>query len=343
MKNVKKSIIIKEEIKINNVLELTECSKNNLVVSDTSLLDLFRNKITDIVDKTNSQLYLIDGYSLKDALKLSELLLRNHIVNVIAIGGGTVNDVCKLATRYSNSKLISFPTIISNDGVCSNTSVLKIDDVRTDGFDSKSPDAILVDINVIKNSPSKYLKAGICDILSNYSAVFDWDLAISKGKEEPNDLARIMSSNAFWSLFNLPDNIEEELKIKIICESIIMSGLAMEIKGNTRPCSGSEHLFNHAIVAYHPEIKVLHGYLVGLGSLVSSILQKQNFNKLVGFLKRNDIDVRPSSLGISKEIFADAWLKAKDTRPNRYTILNEIEINKEMLLKIYDKIEREAY
>ena len=262
---------------------------------------------------------------------------------VVSFGGGTINDVCKLASKYANTELISIPTIISNDGVCSNVSVLKIDDTHTDGFASKAPDAVLVDIDIIKNSPARYLKAGICDILSNYSSIWDWDLAISKGKEEPNDLARIMSSNAFWSLFNLPDNIEEDLKIKIVCESIILSGLAMEIKGNTRPCSGSEHLFNHAMVSRHPEVRVLHGYLVGLGSLVSAILQKQNFNKLVSFLKRNDIDVRPSTLGISKEVFVDAWLHAKETRPSRYTILNEIKLTENLLLEIYDKIEKEAY
>ena len=337
-----KNIVIEQTITTSVVTSYIKPGERWLVVTTKAIEELFSSRVKELLEKNNHNIFYLTDYSLDTALELSKKVLNKFDV-ILSIGGGTVNDVAKLASKYANIRLICIPTIISNDGVCSNTSVLRIDEERTDGFSSKSPDTILVDIGIIKNSPSQYLKAGICDILSNYSAIWDWDLAVSRNKETTNDLARIMSSNAFWTLFNLPENIEEDLRIKIICESIIMSGLAMEIKGNTRPCSGSEHLFNHAMVSLHPEVKVLHGYLVGLGSLTTSIFQKQNFNKLVGFLKRNDIDVRPSTLGISKDVFIDAWMHAKDTRPNRYTILNEIELSFDNLSNIYDKIEKEAF
>ena len=142
---------------------------------------------------------------------------------------------------------------------------------------------------------------------------------------------------------NEPINPKSNWHIKLICESLILSGIAMEIKGNTRPCSGSEHLFNHSINMYHPEIKVLHGYLVGLGALVTSIWQKQNYELLMEYFKKNNIDIRPSSLGISEEIFIDAWKNARLTRPARYTILNEKEISEKELIEIYKKIEKENF
>ena len=324
------------------VPQLLEKNDKVLLVSSEDIYDLFKNRLDLLSKESGCDLYFINDYNVQTALELAKHVIVNHYECIVSVGGGTVSDTCKLAAKYSEKKLVSVPTIVSNDGVCSNTSVLKFDGDKTDGLPSKSPDAVIIDIDIIKTSPKKYLKAGICDILSNYTALYDWELAIKAGKENSNDIARMISSNSFWSLFNLPKNIDEDLKIKLTCESIILSGVAMEIKGNTRPCSGSEHLFNHAIVAYYPEIKVLHGYLVGLGALASSILQKQNFNKLVQFLKDNEIDVRPSSLGISKEIFIDAWLKAKQTRPNRYTILNEMNLDKKTLEEIYYKIE-EAY
>ena len=322
--------------------ELLKNFEKVLVVSSEDIYTLFKKEIEQKVVFENCDLYFVQDYRVEEALTLSKHLIVNYYECLVSIGGGTVNDTCKLAAKYSEKKLISIPTIISNDGVCSNTSVLKFDGERTDGLPSKSPDVVVIDIDLIKNSPKKYLKAGICDILSNYTALYDWDLAIKRGKEKTDDVAKMISSNSFWSLFNLPETIDEDLKIKITCESIVLSGVAMELKGNTRPCSGSEHLFNHAIVAHYPQIQVLHGYLVGLGALVSSILQNQNFNKLVRFLKDNEIDVRPSALGISKEIFIDAWLKARFTRPNRYTILNEIELTREKIEAIYKQIE-EAY
>ena len=338
-----KSIVIKKDVKNEDVIKAIGPYKRIIIATSEHLHSIFTDRINKLKKDLKAELYFIEGFALDDAFKLTKLLLSSHTDTLVSIGGGTINDVCKLASENARVKLVSIPTIVSNDGVCSNISVLKVDDVHTESFASKSPDVIIVDIDVIKNSPSKFLSAGLGDILSNYCSVWDWDLAVSRGKETPNDLARIMSSNAFWTLFNLPDDIEEDTKIKLICESIIMSGLAMEIKGNSRPCSGSEHLFNHAIMAYYPEINVLHGYLVALGSLVSAIFQKQNFDKLVGFLKKHNIDVRPSTLGISKEIFIDAWMKAMSTRPSRYTVLNETKINEKILSELYEKIEKEAY
>lgn len=338
-----KSIVIKKDVTNEDVIKAIGPYKRILIATSKHLHSIFTERIDKLKKALKADIYFVDSYGLDDAFKLCKELLRSHIDVLVSIGGGTINDVCKLASENSRVRLVSIPTIVSNDGVCSNISVLRVDDVHTESFASKSPDVIIVDVDIIKNTPAKFLAAGLGDILSNYTSVWDWDLAVAREKETPNDLARIMSSNAFWTLFNLPDNIEEDLKIKLICESIIMSGLAMEIKGNSRPCSGSEHLFNHAIMAYYPEINVLHGFLVALGSLVSCIFQNQNFEKMVGFLKKHNIDVRPSTLGISKEIFIDAWMKATSTRPNRYTILNEIKLNEKMLSNIYDKIEKEAY
>ncbi len=326
----------------NEFSQISKQFKKLLIITSNDIYSLFKKEIDRCFLLNKHELFLLNEYSYQQATELVPQIIYKHYDCIVSIGGGSVNDTCKLVAKLSDVFLISIPTTISNDGVCSNISVLKTENFNSSGIPSKSPDIILIDTRVIKNSPQKYLKAGICDILSNYTALFDWNLAINKNMESKNDIAKIISSTSFWNLFNLPSNIEDDLKIKIIAESIILSGISMEIKGNTRPCSGSEHLFAHSITTYYPSINILHGYLVGLGSLVVSLFQKQNYNKLISFLKKNKIDVRPSTLGITKEIFIDAWLKAKSTRPNRYTILNEITLNIELLANIYDKIEKEA-
>lgn len=337
--------IIVEENAVNKLADIVKAFSKVLIVTTESLYDLFGDWMKEIIKLENVKVYYMQDYSVQEASTISNNLIINYFDCLVSIGGGTVNDTCKLAAQYAAKTFISVPTIVSNDGVCSNTAVLKFKEGRTDGLPAKAPDIIVIDINIIKGSPLKYLKAGICDIVSNYTALYDWKLAIKNNKEKPNDVARIVSSNALYNILNLnePINPKSNWHIKLICESLILSGIAMEIKGNTRPCSGSEHLFNHSINMYHPEIKVLHGYLVGLGALVTSIWQKQNYELLMEYFKKNNIDIRPSSLGISEEIFIDAWKNARLTRPARYTILNEKEISEKELIEIYKKIEKENF
>lgn len=339
-----KKIII-EENAIRKLDEVTEKFSKILVVTTKEIYNIFSSSIDRLINNTKCEIYYLNDNSIKEASSISCYLIVNYFDCIISIGGGTVNDTCKLAAKYSDITLVSVPTIISNDGVCSNVAVLKFENNNTDGLPAKAPDIIIIDTEIIKKSPVQYLKAGICDILSNYIALYDWDLAVKNNKEERNDIAKMISYVAFSTIFNLQSKIDNKSDehIKLICQSLILSGLAMEVKGNTRPCSGSEHLFNHAINKYHKEVNVLHGYLVGLGALVSAILQKQDFESIVAYLKKNEIDVRPSTLGITKEVFVDSWLKAPLTRKNRYTILNEISLTKEKIIEIYDKIESEAY
>ena len=316
--------IIVEEGALNKLPGIISEFPKVLVVTTKELIDLFKDWIYSVLDLKNVTLYYLEDYSVKEASSIANKLIIEYYDCVVSIGGGTVNDTCKLAAKYSEKTFISFPTIVSNDGVCSNTAVLKFDGSRTDGLPAKSPDIIIIDTDIVKSAPIRFLKAGI---------------------GERNDIAKIISSNALFNILNLsePINPESSWHIKLVCESLILSGIAMEMKGNTRPCSGSEHLFNHSINMYFTDIKVLHGLLVALGALVSSILQGQDYNLLVEYFRKNSIDVRPSNLGISKEVFIEAWKKAPSTRLKRYTILNEKELSTEELEKIYYKIEEEVF
>lgn len=337
--------IIVEENAVNKLPEIISKFSKIMIVTTEGLYQLFKDWFDDIIKLDNVTLYYLNDYSVSEASIIANKLIINYYDCIVSIGGGTVNDTCKLASKYSEKKFISFPTIVSNDGVCSNTAVLKFEGSHTDGLPAKSPDIIIIDTNIIKKAPIRFLNAGICDIVSNYTALFDWELSIKNNKENSNDIAKIISSNALYNILNInmPINLNSNWHIKLICESLILSGIAMEIKGNTRPCSGSEHLFNHAINMYHTDIKILHGYLVGLGALVSSILQNQDYNLLLNYFKMNHIDLRPSTLGINEKTFINAWLQASSTRPTRYTILNQINLTKDLLSEIYKKIEKEDF
>ena len=110
----------------------------------------------------------------------------------------------------------------------------------------------------------------------------------------------------------------------------------MEIAGSSRPCSGSEHLFAHAIEEYYPEVKISHGLAVALGSIGACIFQGQSEKGIMDFFKIYGLDPNPASYGITKDMFADMWEKARTVRTGRITVLDDVHPDRAKLDSIYD-------
>ena len=141
-------------------------------------------------------------------------------------------------------------------------------------------------------------------------------------------------------LFNDMDDLGSIAFIKQLTQALVMGGLAMEIAGSSRPSSGSEHLFCHALEENHSEqVQVPHGIAVAIGSYGACKLQKRNLEKVTRVIKKYGIPVRPSDWQITEEIFVCAWQEAAATRPDRYTILNEADLSDENLKKLYAEME----
>ncbi len=304
------------------------CNKKFIIVSDEFVFNKYACIIKKQLDEKDikNDVFLIDNSSYENALKIGEKALSEEYDAIIGIGGGKVNDTCKYAAFISKKEFYTIPTTIANDGVCSPIAVLKMKDGFTKSIGTKLPTAIFVDIDIIKDSPTELIKAGIGDILSNYTAIYDWRLASKLGKENSNDFALLLSDMAFNMINNMQkgEKIKEDNFITQLSEAVVLSGIAMNIAGTSRPCSGSEHLFSHTIDRLYNKGN-LHGYQVALGAIVSAYLQNRDYQMLINLLKRYNINVSPDNLKLNYEEFIDCWMHAKESRKNRYTILNEIE------------------
>lgn len=332
----------------NNIFEnqieiLKKFSKKNiLILTEQNIFKLLEKKIFFKLEKEFNVSYIfIENNTLKNAFEIANRVIEKNKDLIIGVGGGKVLDLAKYIAYITKLELLSIPTTVANDGIASPISVLKDEKNLTRSLGAKVPTGILIDLDIVKKAPEKYLKAGIGDILSNYTALYDWKLSTENKTENLNDFAYLISKTAFNSAFYYENkSLNNEKFLKQICESIVLSGISMEIAGSSRPCSGSEHLFSHYIDYYYDK-KNLHGYQVALGAVVSSYLQNRDYKKLLTFLKELEIDIRPTSLKISKQEYLKAWKNCKDMRKNRFTILDVIEFDEEKLLKIYDEIEEE--
>jgi len=120
---------------------------------------------------------------------------------------------------------------------------------------------------------------------------------------------------------------------RIIVEALISAGVASCIAGSSRPCSGSEHLFSHALDKLAPDVG-LHGEKCGIGSIMMAKLQGQDWKKIVMALKNVGAPITAKQIGLKQEDVINALMIAQELRPNRYTILKENKMTRKKAISL---------
>jgi glycerol-1-phosphate dehydrogenase [NAD(P)+] len=284
----------------------------------------------------NIESIIIQENTISKSFELTSKILSNEIELIVGMGGGKVIDVCKHAAFMSKIKFLSIPTALAHDGVASPIAVLETENgIKSLGC--KVPSGIIIDLEIIRDSPILLKKAGIGDTLSNFTAILDWKNAENKGFAKINDFALLLSDTSFHALLNYKNkDLNDFGFLKQLAESVVLSGLAMNIEGSSRPCSGSEHLISHAMDSMNRNN--LHGMQVAVSSIVTAYIFKQDISILRKFLRTFDLPETFEDLGFDINDFIVIMQNAISTRPNRYTILNETDLSENNLKKMYKNL-----
>ncbi len=246
---------------------------------------------------------------------------------MIGIGGGSKIDLTKKAAFDLSVPFISVPTSPSHDGIASPRASIKKGPVIL-SENARMPIAIVADTSILIKAPYRYLAAGAADVISNVTAVLDWKLANRIKGEEVSSSAATLAEYAASELIEkahliLP-GVEES--VWLVTKQILASGTAMAIASSSRPASGSEHLFTHAI-EMTGKGKAIHGELCAMGTVASMFLHGGDWKKLVSVFKTLNISLKSSDYGLTDEEVIDALSTAHKIRPERYTILGESDLS----------------
>ncbi len=246
--------------------------------------------------------------------------------SIIGVGGGRAIDTGKYIAYKLNKPFISIPTTGSNDGIASPVVSLKQPSIM-----AEPPICIVADISIIKKSPKRLLSAGFGDIVSNITAVLDWRLAHDEIGEQYSESSGIFSKTISEELINyvLKNDLDDYPK-KLI-KALVGSGITIAIANSTRPASGSEHLFSHALDylkgRYGIGSRSYHGEQCGVGTIISSYihykegrLSYEYLNKIKKSLEIVGAPTTAYDLGYDKDIIIEALYIAPKIR-KRYTIL----------------------
>ena len=301
-----------------------------LIIAGKRSCEIAGNTVRDLLEQTGItvETLLVEAAAFRDVLKIEEIISQLKPRILFGVGGGTKIDAAKLSSGHQGIPFISVPTTLSHDGIASPLASVK-------GFGkpysamSQAPLAIIADTEIIAQAPWRFVISGCGDVIAKFTAVKDWRLAHDEKGEYYGEYA---ASLALMSAQLVEENdylIQEgnEEGPRILLEALISCGVAMSIAGSSRPCSGSEHLFSHALDVVSSG-GALHGEQCGVGSILVTYLYGEDWKSVRDTLKRLGAPTTAAELGVKDKEIVKALELASTIRPDRFTILQKLNLDR---------------
>jgi len=312
---------------IDNVFDICQTlqfGKNGLIVTGADTYKAAGKRVEDLVSERRNIVTTLTGNATYENLAKVEEAAKEHKASfILAVGGGSKIDVSKMAASNLNIPFISIPTSVAHDGIASDRASIK-SEKESNSVGAVSPIAIIADTKVINDAPYRYLAAGCADVISNLTALRDWELANKIKNEEISSSAVLIARYAAEEIINNCKIIKpgQEESVWFLLKPIVASGVSMLMAGSSRPTSGSEHMFSHALDTIRPDT-ALHGEQCGVGSIMMMKLQGGDWKRTREALKSIGAPTTAKELGFTDEEIIEALVKARGMRVERYTVLGK--------------------
>jgi len=275
---------------INDIVSVLQdyAAKKVYVVSDLNTYKAAGEKVCSLISAAGIE---INSFTFNKSSELEPdesnigLAVMNYTTDcdiIIGVGSGVINDICKVVANITNKTYIIVATAPSMDGYVSATSSTIRDGFKI-SLDSKCPDVIIGDIDILKNAPIKNMLAGLGDIIAKYTAVCEWRIGnLLTGEFYCEEVAKLVR----LAIKKCVDNAEgllnrDETAVASVFEGLIISGAAMNFVGLSRPASGTEHYISHILDMRFVEFGTpmdYHGIQCGIGTLETI----KRYEKIIG-------------------------------------------------------------
>lgn len=247
---------------------------------------------------------------------------------VIGFGGGRSVDVAKMTAFKIGKPFLSVPTSASHDGISSPFVSVRGTD-KPHSIKANTPIGVIADTHLMSQAPPRLLAGGCGDLVAKITAVKDWELA----RDEKGEYFGSYAANlAYMSAKIILDESERlkrksQFSIRTIVEALISAGVAACIAGSSRPCSGAEHLFSHAVEYVAGPSYGLHGERVGIGTIMMAKLHGLDWEKVAETLENVGAPTKAKQINLTEEHVVKALVAAQSLRPDRYTILSKVKLD----------------
>ncbi|MFW6022724.1 MAG: sn-glycerol-1-phosphate dehydrogenase [Halanaerobiaceae bacterium] len=344
MNNNIKEILIEEDAiqQVSDILKKLSQKDKIYLISDNNTYNAAGRELNEVLIQQGFKVenVLLEGSNIaantNNLFKVLKAVDRSGYL--LACGSGTINDMTRYISYKLESPYLVVATAPSMDGYASHVSPITVDGVKTT-YNSVTAEAIVADINILKDAPWKMIQAGYGDLLGKISAILDWKLSNIIFGEDLNDEAISLVEIELKKLIELTGELKNRTieSTEVLIRGLINSGIAMQMVGNSRPASGTEHHISHFLEMYgelYGDDLPPHGVKVALGEYFAAKLYlklyKQDFRELknVDNLKRRTERIKRNYLDRSTPV-----LKTLNERWDNHQLDINVLKNKEKEIK----------
>lgn len=267
-----------------HTMDLT--GKHVLLVADGNTMEAGGHKLVHALKQAGSRGDVVifgKGELHADETTLGSILIAvtNETQMLIAVGSGTMNDSVRYVAHRCGLPYCIFATAPSMDGFASNVAPVLIRGMKTT-LPAVAPRGIFGDIDVLCAAPQNMLAAGFGDILGKYTAAADWMLAEKLlGEYRCPTIVKLTGQAVEQCMAAAPGlKSRDPFAVLGLMNSLVLSGIAMQMMGNSRPASGAEHHVSHFLEMRdmsRGKAATLHGDKVGMATLLIMRLYEKFF------------------------------------------------------------------
>ncbi len=269
---VKDIIIESEAIKKLSMIMEKEGFKNITIICDENTYAAAGEEIKEIIPKgkfINLKSENLHANEIAVQKVYECLSVENDVL--IALGSGTIHDITRYVAYNKDIPFISVPTAASVDGFVSTVAAMTWrGDKKT--FTAVSPIYVVADTDIFKEAPYRLTASGVSDLIGKYTALVDWKISsIVIGEYICNKVCNM----EIYAVNKLCECVDDLVLGKLeayeqLMYALILSGLAMQIIGNSRPASGAEHHMSHLweMEVINKHLDAYHGEKVSVGLIL---------------------------------------------------------------------------
>jgi glycerol-1-phosphate dehydrogenase [NAD(P)+] len=263
---------------------------------------------------------------------------------VVGMGGGSAIDTAKFVAEATGLPLVQIPTIISVDaaftapyGYRAGSRVRYAGDLR--------PVEVICDPDLIRRAPAALNRAGVGDLLSCHTGMFDWRLAVDghRGEIPWHEEAAALGRRVLDEMHTVAPEIHavSEVGVRWLAETHRDVGAGCVAYG-ARFEEGSEHFLAYVFEWLTNEHRV-HGELISFCALAMSFVQGNDPDRVVELVRRTGVDARPSHLGIDDQLFEKmfaelaAYAEREDLWPS---VIETVDLTEDLGVRTFAHIRR---
>lgn len=192
---------------------------------------------------------------------------------LIAVGSGTIHDITRYCSYEKGIPFVSCPTAASVDGFCSSVAAMTWNGFKKT-FTAVAPKIVIADLDIISKAPMFLTKSGFGDMIGKFIALAEWKISnVLTDEHFCSSIYDITMEATKTVLENAELTKNKDINaFEKLTYGLLMSGLAMQMLGNSRCASGAEHHISHLIEMQPEGLSVnsdaLHGEKVGVATLL---------------------------------------------------------------------------